>query len=388
MSAPGEGVRLADNLVAFVRALRAAGLPLGPAAMLDAAAALDSVGLRERETVRAALAATLVTKPEHRDVFDLAFALFWRARAEAGTADQPAAADDPTNRPGAARVAAALGLARLQAGADEAEDRDAAGSASDRAFFRRRDFAAMSAEELAEAARLVAGLRFTGDAVRSRRFAPAHAGGAIDPARSLRRSLAGGGAAIELAFRAPRVRLRPVVALCDISGSMAPYAPVVLRVLHAIGASGRKIHVFLFGVRLTNVTRALLARDPDAALAACGREAEDWSGGTRIGASLRAFNRDWSRRVLGQGAIVLLVTDGLERDVGPELAVEADRLRRSAHRLIWLNPLLRFEGFEPRARGVRVLSSAVDEMRPVHDLASVEQLCAALGDAGVSRKPR
>jgi uncharacterized protein with von Willebrand factor type A (vWA) domain len=170
----------------------------------------------------------------------------------------------------------------------------------------------------------------------------------------------------------------PIVALLDISGSMADYTRLFLQFLHAITDARKRVSVFLFGTRLTNVTRALRARDPDEALAACSSSVEDWAGGTRIATSLHNFNNQWGRRVLGQGAIVLLISDGLEREADSRLEFEMDRLHRSCRRLIWLNPLLRFEGFEAKAQGIKMMLPHVDEFRPVHNLKSMEGLIAAL----------
>ena len=170
----------------------------------------------------------------------------------------------------------------------------------------------------------------------------------------------------------------PIVALLDISGSMSQYTRLFLHFLHAITDERKRVTTFLFGTRLTNVTRAIRQRDPDEALAACGAHVVDWSGGTRIATSLHDFNKHWARRVLGQGAVVLLITDGLERDADDTLSFEMDRLHRSCRRLIWLNPLLRFDGFEPRAKGVRAMLPHVDELRPVHNLESMTSLVRAL----------
>jgi uncharacterized protein with von Willebrand factor type A (vWA) domain len=197
-----------------------------------------------------------------------------------------------------------------------------------------------------------------------------------------------GGESVLLRRRAPRRRPPAVVALCDISGSMARYGRMLLRFLHALTARGGRVHSFTFGTRLTNVTRWLRDRDPDEALAALGRAVPDWEGGTRIGACLRDFNLRWSRRVLGQGAVVLLVTDGLDREGALGLADETARLRRSCRRLVWLNPLLRFQGFEPRAEGVRAMLPHVHDFRPVHDLASLEELAAALSDLPAGLRAR
>jgi uncharacterized protein with von Willebrand factor type A (vWA) domain len=192
----------------------------------------------------------------------------------------------------------------------------------------------------------------------------------------------GGGDFIDLRFIGPKTKQPPIVALLDISGSMAQYSRLFLHVLHALTETQRRVSTFLFGTRLTNVTRALKARDPDDALAACSASVQDWSGGTRIASSLHAFNRLWARRVLGQGAIVLLITDGLERDADDNLAFEIDRLHRSCRRLVWLNPLLRFEGFEARARGITAMLPHVDEFRPIHNLESIGSLVASLQQGG------
>jgi uncharacterized protein with von Willebrand factor type A (vWA) domain len=171
------------------------------------------------------------------------------------------------------------------------------------------------------------------------------------------------------------------VALLDISGSMSQYTRLFLHFLHSITDARKRVTTFLFGTRLTNVTRAIRQRDPDEALAACSLNVADWSGGTRIATSLYAFNKHWARRVLGQGAVVLLITDGLERDADDTLSFEMDRLHRSCRRLIWLNPLLRFDGFEARAKGVRIMLPHVDELRPIHNLDSMIGLVRALSGA-------
>jgi hypothetical protein len=216
----------------------------------------------------------------------------------------------------------------------------------------------------------------------SRRTMASLDGHRIDWRRTLRASMRQGGEMRDLALKTPRIRWPNLVALCDISGSMSQYSRMILHFLHAVsnarGEGWAKVHAFTFGTRLTNITRHLRQRDVDAALAAAGAEAQDWEGGTRIGACLHAFNRDWSRRVMGQGAVVLLITDGLDRDAPEDLAHEMQRLHLSARRLIWLNPLLRWEGFAPKARGISAMLPHVDSFRAGHSIESLEDLARAL----------
>jgi hypothetical protein len=219
------------------------------------------------------------------------------------------------------------------------------------------------------------------DEVRTRRLTQNRRGHLIDIRRTLRASMKAGGAVIDLKYLGPRLKEPPIVALLDISGSMSEYTRLFLHFLHAVTDARKRVTTFLFGTRLTNVTRAIRQRDPDEALAACSANVADWSGGTRIASSLRVFNKQWARRVLGQGAVVLLITDGLERDADDTLAFEIDRLHRSCRRLIWLNPLLRFHAFEARAKGVQTMLPHVDELRPIHNLDSMKELVRALSGA-------
>jgi uncharacterized protein with von Willebrand factor type A (vWA) domain len=242
---------------------------------------------------------------------------------------------------------------------------------------RTRDFDQMSADELSRARELVKRLDATARPIATRRSRPAQRG-AIDRRRTVREAMRRDGELVELRRRARVERPPAIVALCDISGSMGRYSEMLLRFLHALRAHRGRGQVFVFATRLTSATRALRDRDPDRALTTLGHEVTDWASGTRLGACLREFNVAWSRRVLAQGAVVLLVTDGLDRDDAGNLAVEAARLARSCRRLVWLNPLLRYAGFEPKAAGIRALLPHVHEHRPVHDLASLEALARAL----------
>ncbi|MDP2358188.1 MAG: VWA domain-containing protein [Beijerinckiaceae bacterium] len=400
---PGQdksGGALAQNILHFARALRAAGLPIGTGAALDAINAIDVAGVRNRDDFRVTLEAVFVKKREHAAVFDEAFRIFWRRRGfleQLMTLMSPV--DQPANGPGApvekpaaaaARVAQALMGKREPEREESAVTYDQSLTVSQAELLQRKDFAQMSASEIADALRAIAALDMSGDERRTRRFAPSRSGARIDLRRTLRRSMRGGGSFIDLARIAPQVRKPPIVILCDISGSMAEYTRVFLHFFHALTERRGRVHTFLFGTRLTNVTRALRHKDPDEALAQCSGDVLDWSGGTRIGQCLRVFNRDWSRRVLGQGATVLIFTDGLEREGASELAREMERLHKSARRLVWLNPLLRFDRFEPRAQGVRAMLPHVDEFRAVHNLASVAALAAALSTprAGGAVDPR
>jgi hypothetical protein len=381
-----EQGRLAENILYFARALRAAGIPVGSGAVLDALEAISVARVGDREDFYWMLHAVFVKRHEHTILFDQAFRIFFRKRGYiekliasmlpevAKTAPKPPA-------PGAQRVQQAL-LGGLNAREDKPEvEIDARLTVSDREVLQKKDFAQMSAAEIAAAKQAIARLALPLDMVRTRRMAPSRRGHLIDIRRTLRASMKAGGALIDLKYLGPREKEPPIVALLDISGSMSQYTRLFLHFLHSITDARKRVTTFLFGTRLTNVTRAIRARDPDEALAACSAHVVDWSGGTRIASSLREFNKSWSRRVLTQGAVVLLISDGLERDADDTLSFEMDRLHRSCRRLIWLNPLLRFEGFEARAKGVRTMLSHVDELRPIHNLESMAGLVRALSGA-------
>lgn len=387
--------RLPDNIAYFARALRAAGLPVGPGSVMDAIAAVEAARVGTREDFYWTLHAVFVTRREHSAIFDQAFRIFWRRRAliEKLIAQMsPIAPGDPTQpdkpKPGSLRVAQAMAPAVKPRDEPPPPEREISArlTVSDREVLRSKDFAQMSADEIARAKRLVASLALPDDAVPTRRLAPHPQGSRVDPRRTFRRSLRGG---IALSFRERVAAPPPLVALVDISGSMAEYSRLFLHFLHAVAEKRRRVHTFVFATRLTNVTRELRRRDPDEALALAARRVQDWEGGTRISGALHDFNRHWSRRVLSGGPVVLLFTDGLERQVTPELAFEMDRLKRSCRRLVWLNPLLRFDAFEARAAGIRAMLPHVHEFRPIHSLASMEELCRALAaDRTAGADPR
>ena len=386
--------RLADNILYFARALRAAGMPVGPGSVLDALTALHVAQVGNRDDVYWTLHAVFVKRREHSILFDQAFRIFFRRR---GLMEKMLAAMLPETLPsapkppeaGAQRIQDALFAGMNQREREEQIEIDARLTISDREVLQKKDFAQMTAAEIAQAKDAIARLVLPFEFVRTRRLAPSRHGHIIDVRRTLRASMKAGGAVIDLKYVGPREKEPPIVALLDISGSMSQYTRLFLHFLHAVTEREKRVTTFLFGTRLTNVTRSIRQRDPDEALAACGANVADWAGGTRIATSLAEFNKRWARRTLGQGAVVLLITDGLERDADDTLSFEMDRLHRSCRRLIWLNPLLRFEGFEPRAKGVRTILPHVDELRPIHNLDAMRDLVRALSGASVKgRDPK
>ncbi len=390
--------RLADNIAFFARTLRRAGLKLGPAATLDAVAAVRAAGLSSRDAVYWTLHAVLVKRREDAAVFAEAFRLFWRSRdlIEKMLAMFPSTVTRDTppekKRAGETRASDALleGARKLQSRQVRPEvEIDATLTASGRELLRAKDFAQMTVAELEAAKAAMRALRLPADRVTTRRFRPNPRGDRIDPRQTMQAAMRTGGNLVVPRFRSRRIEPPPLVVLADISGSMSQYTRVFLHFVHGLTEHRRRVHTFLFGTRLTNVTRQMRHRDPDEALNDCAGAVPDWSGGTRIADALALFNRQWARRVLGGGAVVLLITDGLERDDVEALGVETERLRRSCRRLVWLNPLLRFDGFAPRARGVRAMLAHVDEFRPVHSLDAMDGLCRALAaPAGRDTDPR
>ena len=393
-SLPDTG-KLAQNIAHFARALRRAGLPLGPGQVLEAVRAVAAVGFTDRMDFYWTLHACFVRRPEHRGTFHQVFRLFWRdprylehmmalmlPAIRGLQEDRPAA-------PAEKRAAGALldGMLPDLPERDTGETRfdiDASNTMSAQERLRRLDFEQMSVAELAEAKRMLARLRLPVKPLPTRRAVSAASGTGQDARATLRMAMRRGGEFARIARTTPGMRWPNLVVLCDISGSMAQYSRMVLLFLHAVstarGQGWAQVHGFTFGTRLTNITRHLATRDVDAALAQAGAQAQDWSSGTRIGACLADFNRDWSRRVLPQGAVVLLITDGLDRDDPALLARQMQRLHLSCRRLIWLNPLLRWDGFAPRALGIQAMLPHVDSFRAGHSIASLEALGLAISD--------
>ncbi len=392
--APG---RFLANIMHFGRCLRAAGLPVGPGKVIEAIKAVEAIGIGTREDFYWTLHAVFVNRRDQRELFDQAFHIFWRKPDLLEKMMQlllPTIETDEAPEPNevSRRLSEALGPQKQPGQGEEpegAEDQtielDATLTFSEREILQSKDFEDMSADEIERAKRAIKNMRLPIMAVPTRRFSPHANGPKVDMRRTLRQSLRGGGASIDLARKVRKKRHPPLVILADISGSMDRYSRMLVHFMHAITNDRDRVFSFVFGTRLTNVTRQLRYRDVDIALSKVGELVEDWSGGTRIGHCLDDFNRNWSRRVLGQGALVLLITDGLDRDAGEGLEAAMERLQKSCKRLIWLNPLMRFDGYAPTATGARAIVKHVDDFRTVHNLASLEDLGAVLADGTVRK---
>lgn len=386
--------RIPENIMHFVRTLRAAGLPLGPGQTLRAIEAVRSVEITDKRDFYWALRSSLINRRDQIDLFDQAFAMFWRnpdiLNRMMDMMLPTLAIDDPAKQeegePLQRRLAEAMMPPRdqIQEREEEEVEIQADMTWSAREQLQAKDFEQMSTEELEVAKKAMARLALPLAEVEVRRFEPTGRIARADLRRTIQKALRGGGDSIPLQYRRRKTRTPPLVVLCDISGSMERYARMLLHFLHALTNDRDRVHTFLFGTRLTNVTRYLRDREVDRALAKIGEQVQDWSGGTRIGASLEAFNRHWSRRVLGQGAVVLLITDGLDREAAEGVEEQMERLQKSCRRLIWLNPLLRYDAFQPKSSGARAMLPHVDDFRPVHNLDSLGELAGALSATDVS----
>ena len=385
--------RLHENILHFARVLRRAGLPIGPGQTQDAIAAVKAAGLGSREDFYWVLHAVFVNRRDQREIFDQAFHVFWRNPELLNRImglllprfrEEPKDSDEEL----APRVADAMAANRPRE-VPEAPDADlltldASLTYSDRELLQGKDFERMTTAEIAAAKEIIRRFRLALMEVPTRRYRTNRNGSRVDLRATLRASLRNPGT-IPLKLKSPQRRRPPLVVLCDISGSMSRYSRLFLHFLHAVTSDRDRVHTFLFGTRLTNITRDLKQRDVDVSLGRVARHVQDWSGGTRIGPSLAEFNRRWGRRVLGQGAIVLLITDGLDRDSAEVLEAEMERLHKSCRRLIWLNPLLRFEAYQPISQGPKVMIRHVDDFRAIHNLDSMQALAEVLSAHGRSR---
>jgi uncharacterized protein with von Willebrand factor type A (vWA) domain len=391
-----DGGRLSANIMHFARCLRVAGMPIGPGKVLQALEAVEAVGIGNRRDFYWTLHAVFVNRRDQRELFDQAFHVFWRnpdiLKRMMALLLPSLKADLKQEGPELSRrLAEALQPNKPKPGEGEGEQQDqeieidAALTWSDRELIQSMDFEKMSAAEVAMAKSVIKRMSLPIMTVPTRRFELSHLGRRADLRATMRKTLRSGGDVIDLVTKRRRERHPPLVVLCDISGSMSRYSRMLLHFMHAVTNDRDRVHTFLFGTRLTNVTRYLRYKDIDVALEKVSGAVQDWSGGTRIGTSLHEFNRVWSRRVLGQGAVVILITDGLDRDAGDGLGEEIERLHKSCRRLIWLNPLLRYEGFEPKSSGIRAIMPHVDDFRPVHNLASLADLAKVLDHVGPRR---
>ncbi len=377
--------KLAENVMHFARLLRAAGLRVGPDRVIDTVRALQIAGAERREDWYWTMSSVLLSREEQRPIFDQAFRLFWRDPKLTEKMMQMllpktyGRTPKPEEQQSQRLTDALFGQKKPEEEREEQKiELDARLTFSSREMLQRMDFDTMSAAELAEAKKMMRELRLPLPMVRTRRLAPHRRGARVHLRATMRESLREGGDIIPL-VRARTVQVHPpLVVLCDISGSMNPYARMFLHFLHAITNDRDRVHTFVFGTRLTNVTRQLRHRDVDVAMAKVADAIKDWSGGTRIGVCLREFNWRWARRVLGQNACVLLVSDGLDREAGEGLAEEMERLAKSSRYLVWLNPLLRYERFEAKPAGVRAMLPHVDLFLPVHNLKSLVELAHTL----------
>ena len=393
-----DGGRISINIMHFARVLRAVGLPIGPGKVIDAIHALEQTGLGRRDDFYWTLHAVFVNRRDQRELFDQAFHVFWRnpqilermmsmvlPNAQLGEDKTPKS--DISPRIAEALTAGATPQDDIKTRETEEVEFDATLTFSQDEVLREMDFEKMTASEIEAAKSAMRRMRLPIMEIPTRRFRPDKTGAHADMRATFRTSLRSGGDIIPMRWRRRRQRKPPIVVLCDISGSMERYARMLLHFLHAITNDRDRVHTFLFGTRLTNVTRYLRNKDIDVALEQVTDAVVDWSGGTRIGQCLHDFNRDWSRRVLTQGAVVILITDGLDREGGKGLPKEMDRLHRSSRRLIWLNPLLRYDQFEPKSQGIRAILPHVDDFRPVHNLESLAQITHILSDIGARSDP-
>jgi uncharacterized protein with von Willebrand factor type A (vWA) domain len=375
---------LLRNLVLFARLLRSAGVPASPDQVADLVRALPLLDLRRKDEFRDASRASLVTSREQAAIFDSAFDLFWQAWTtdEQATPEADAVQKVPPTEDHEEHESEGSEPVEETAPEEQELPSDAEPESvmtySAVEVLREKDFAALSEEELHQVSALIHSIAWQPDLRRSRRKRRAAHGAHLDLRRALRAGLRYGGETIELAWQRPKLKRRPLVVLCDISGSMEIYSRVLLQFLYAISNGLERVEAFAFGTRLTHLTRQLHQARIDEALQQAAAAVNDWGGGTRIGESLKAFNYDWARRVLGHGPTVLIISDGWDRGDLGLLRREIARLQLSCRRLLWLNPLLGAPGYQPLASGIQTVLPFVDGFLPVHNLASLESLVAVL----------
>jgi len=379
------GDALLSRLLVFERLLRRLGLDVHTGRMLDVVEALHFVDLGRRDDVFNVLRTLLVHRHDDLDTFDRAFDAFWGPAAGPEHSDSPGADRDPAPGPERAtpdREGGGLLEAPIDTSAPDRDDEAIEVPAwSDADALSKKDFAEFTEAELAAARAAIERLEWAPGLRRTRRWVPGR-GSRLDLRRALRSSLRTGGDMVRLPRRVRRVRPRPIVLLCDVSGSMEVYSRLLVHFAHAITRRHRRVEAFLFSTRLTRITRQLRAPRIDDAVRAVSRAVPDWSGGTRIGDSLQQFHRHWGRRALARGPVVLLVSDGWDRGDAAVLGAAVARLQRSCHRLIWLNPLIGTQDYQPLTRGLLAALPHVDDFLPVRTLRDVAQLAQVLSGVG------
>jgi len=372
---------LLRNCVLFGRMLRMLGVEITPSQMVDLVDSLQYVNIGSRQDFKNSARAVLINRREQLPLFEEAFDLFWQARGESmvlgldmGQLLQKQQEKlevyrrNPQNED------------NKQSTPDEEPEEERLLTYSDREILRRKDFTRLDADEMAAVRRMMLQTQWRIEPRRTRRTVRATQGNRIDLRRTVRQNLRHGGELLHLAHKERKVKRRPVVLLCDISGSMERYSRVLLQFIYVVTSRLDRVESFVFSTRLTRITRQLRRRNVDEALREASAVVHDWAGGTRIGEAIKTFNYQWARRVLGQGAIVMIISDGWDRGDIALLEREMDRLHRSCHRLIWLNPLLGATDYQPLVRGIKVALPHVDDFLPVHNLASLEQLAALLAE--------
>jgi uncharacterized protein with von Willebrand factor type A (vWA) domain len=376
--------RIAENIMYFARLVRSAGIPVGSGKVLDAIKALQILGIGSQEDLYWALFSHFVSKNDERELFDQAFSIFWRnphiMERMMGMMLPTIQVDEDDLQEISKRLSEVVAPQKENLRSEEDSERiefDASFTFSNNEVLQEKDFEDMSSQEIDAAKRAIKELRLPILNIKTRRYVTHKFGKLVDMRNTLRASLRSPGS-IPLSFKSRRQRHPPIVILCDISGSMTEYSRMFLHFMHAVTNDRDRVHCFVFGTRLTNISRHLKHKDIDLALDKSSHAVKDWSGGTRIGVCLKQFNNSWSRRVLSQGAVCILVTDGLDRDEADGLEKEIERLSKSARQLIWLNPLLRFDGFEPKAKGIKTMLPYVDEFKTAHNLKGLLDLSKVL----------
>ena len=390
-SAPGidQPHHLLRNLLHFGRLLRAIGIEVTPPQMVDLVESLKYIDLGQREDFKNAACTVLINHPEHLPLFERAFDLFWQARDETELLELNLGRQKATPQPQAEEKEVTLRESVAEGPTPEQESDEAetgtVQSYSALELLRHKDFAHLTPAELAEVKRLIQAMAWQLEQRRTRRKIQASHGSALDMRRLLRSNLRYGGELLQLTWRRPKLKRRPLVVICDVSGSMEQYSRILLKFIYAISSGLNRVEAFVFSTRLTRITRQLKAGEIDAALDQVMAVIWDWGGGTRIGEALKRFNYEWGRRMLGQGALVLIISDGLDRGNIELLEREMARLQLSCQRLIWLNPLLGSTNYQPLARGIQTALPYVDDFLPVHNMASLEQLGQLLERLGEHR---